>query len=249
MATVVWPYKMGSASAKALAAALDVKRVRTNGRYRPRPGATVINWGNARLPTWPYANGVTMLNFPQAVNIAGNKLLALQCMEQAGVRVPIYTVTKEAMIVALGKFKPVVSRHILRGTSGAGAVYFDSEQEFMASPVAPLYVEYIKKTDEYRVHVVRGEVIDYAVKRKRRGVEHETKIRNLQGGWVFCRDGIVLPDDVAAEAVKAVAALGLDFGAVDVIYNQVRGVYVLEVNTAPGLEGRTIRSYAEAFHV
>jgi glutathione synthase/RimK-type ligase-like ATP-grasp enzyme len=46
----------------------------------------------------------------------------------------------------------------------------------------------------------------------------------------------------------AVAALGLDFGGVDVIWNERRQMaYVLEVNTACGLEGQTVNDYAEAF--
>ena len=49
-------------------------------------------------------------------------------------------------------------------------------------------------------------------------------------------------------AVNAVKALGLDFGAVDIIYNEKENqYYVLEVNTAPGLEGTTLIKYAERF--
>jgi D-alanine-D-alanine ligase-like ATP-grasp enzyme len=37
----------------------------------------------------------------------------------------------------------------------------------------------------------------------------------------------------------------LDFGAVDVIWNEKQQrAYVLEVNTAPGLEGQTVDDYA-----
>jgi glutathione synthase/RimK-type ligase-like ATP-grasp enzyme len=43
-------------------------------------------------------------------------------------------------------------------------------------------------------------------------------------------------------------ALGLDFGAVDIIQDDGGNFYVLEVNTAPGLEGQTIKSYAEGFN-
>ena len=50
------------------------------------------------------------------------------------------------------------------------------------------------------------------------------------------------------EATKAVAALGLDFGAVDVIYNEKYGrAYVLEVNTAPGLGEGIAIMYARVF--
>ncbi|MNY81884.1 hypothetical protein D3C86_2236870 [compost metagenome] len=45
----------------------------------------------------------------------------------------------------------------------------------------------------------------------------------------------------------AVNALGLDFGAADVIWNDHRKqAFVLEVNTAPGLTGTTLEKYAKA---
>jgi D-alanine-D-alanine ligase-like ATP-grasp enzyme len=46
----------------------------------------------------------------------------------------------------------------------------------------------------------------------------------------------------------AVNHLGLDFGAVDMIYNAKRNTYyVLEVNTACGLAGETLNKYVEVF--
>ena len=42
-------------------------------------------------------------------------------------------------------------------------------------------------------------------------------------------------------------SIGLDFGAVDVIYNgHSNRAYVLEINTAPGLTGTTLDNYAAA---
>lgn len=250
MRPIVWPYKLGSAGAKELANALKTKRVRSVGKYRPRHGDLVVNWGNAGTPVWPYRGGLVLLNFPAAVNIAGNKLLAFEAMKHSGVNVPEFAVSKAAITESVQvegkKFKPVILRYKLRGTSGEGILYCETKEELDAAPAAPLYVEYIKKTAEYRVHVFRGKVIDYAEKRKRKGVDVEAKVRNLQNGWVFCRDGVELPEACSAEAIKAVNAVGLDFGAVDVIYNKVRGTYVLEVNTAPGLTGTTIKSYADA---
>jgi hypothetical protein len=56
----------------------------------------------------------------------------------------------------------------------------------------------------------------------------------------------VCSNKVKLEALRAVLALNLDFGAVDVIYNQHRDrAYVLEVNTAPGIAEYTTNVYAE----
>ena len=48
-------------------------------------------------------------------------------------------------------------------------------------------------------------------------------------------------------AVDCVNHIGLDFGAVDIIYNNRDDVcYLLEVNTAPGLQGTTLEKYKDA---
>ena len=73
------------------------------------------------------------------------------------------------------------------------------------------------------------------------------QIRNAANGFVFARNAIDLPDDCAVQAKKALAMTGLDFGAVDVIYNErLEQSFVLEVNTAPGLEGTTVDDYVAA---
>ena len=57
----------------------------------------------------------------------------------------------------------------------------------------------------------------------------------------------MLPDDVTKQALLAVDGLGLDFGAVDVGWNQhYQEATVYEVNTAPGLTGTTLDKYTNA---
>jgi glutathione synthase/RimK-type ligase-like ATP-grasp enzyme len=72
-------------------------------------------------------------------------------------------------------------------------------------------------------------------------------VRNTANGFVFQRNGIVPPAGIRDLAISAVASLQLDFGAVDIIYNGAQDkCFVLEVNTAPGLEGSTIIKYKDA---
>jgi glutathione synthase/RimK-type ligase-like ATP-grasp enzyme len=112
-------------------------------------------------------------------------------------------------------------------------------------PDAPLYTKYEKRKREYRVHVWGNEVLDVTEKRKRRGVDADSRIRSWDNGWVFCREDVNYPPHVASVAVDAVHALGLDFGAVDVGYNVLKErAFVFEVNTAPGLEGTTLEKFA-----
>ncbi len=78
------------------------------------------------------------------------------------------------------------------------------------------------------------------------------KVRNNANGFIFARNGDALgdvPDDVLQQAIDGVTSLGLDFGAADVIYNERSSLaYVLEVNTAPGLEVTTLDNYSAAFN-
>jgi hypothetical protein len=52
---------------------------------------------------------------------------------------------------------------------------------------------------------------------------------------------------LASEAIKAVAALNLQFGAVDCVIDPDGKAWVIEVNTGPGLEGTSFTSYVNAF--
>jgi glutathione synthase/RimK-type ligase-like ATP-grasp enzyme len=56
-----------------------------------------------------------------------------------------------------------------------------------------------------------------------------------------------LDKNLVAQASKAVAAVGLDFGAVDCVIDQEGKAWVLEVNSGPGLEGTAFDAYVAAF--
>jgi hypothetical protein len=52
---------------------------------------------------------------------------------------------------------------------------------------------------------------------------------------------------LASESIKAVEALGLQFGAVDCVLDVDGSPWVIEVNTGPGLEGTAFKNYVGAF--
>ena len=243
----VYPYSSVSSSAKSLSRALGVKRIKREGsRYTPKEGDTIINWGSSSMPDKLLVKN--LLNKPEAVKDASNKLSAFKVLDKAGISIPVATTNKETA-KELFKGRVVVCRHKLTGHSGEGIEIVDKGEEL---PDSKLYVEYILKTQEYRVHVVNGKVIDIQRKARDRGVpddEVNWKVRNHKNGFVYAREGgIELPEHTKYMCIKAVASLGLDFGAVDLVYNQKRDrYYVLEVNTAPGLFGTTLEKYVESF--
>ncbi|AFE86178.1 putative ATP-grasp protein [Salinivibrio phage CW02] len=248
MSTFLYPYKGGSQGARALSQALGIKRVkRRNSRFRPRPNKTLINWGNGSLPESYHLCNV--INEPSAVNKAGNKLLTFQCLSQdENINIPEFSTSVEDAEQWIEEGNKVVCRQQLRGHSGQGIVLSSSMDDLVD---APLYVKYVPKTQEYRVHVAFGDVVDQQRKARRHETPDEQvnwQIRNHDNGFIFMREGVQLPAEGLGQALWAVAQLGLDFGAVDLIYNERQDrYYVLEINTAPGLTGTTLENYVEVF--
>lgn len=241
----ITPYKMGSASAKSLAQSLNCKR--TKAEKRLRRNTTLINWGRSDM-TPRSRFPIKIINTPVAVAKAANKLKTFQHLLDAEVSVPEFTTSKATAQEWLEAGDVVYARTKLNGNSGQGLIVCSSEDN-NTLPNAPMYVKGIVKSHEYRVHIFNGQVIDFTKKRRRNGHDESNTspyIKNLDNGWVFCREGIELPEAVANTAIEAVSALGLDFGAVDIVSK--RDVpFVIEVNTAPGLQGTTLSKYQEAF--
>src|SRR6185503_13149177 len=91
---ILFPYSLASDSARRLADRVRCLRVRSDGRYRPRPSDLVVNWGSGSDPiSWRFpAFG---LNRPSAVSIAANKRLALARFRELRVPSPAWTVSRE----------------------------------------------------------------------------------------------------------------------------------------------------------
>mgnify|MGYP001617152969 CR=1 FL=1 len=240
MRFIIYPYKMGSASARALSRTLtenaegNILRVYPDRTFRSRPDDCIINWGNTNEPNWDYHE---MLNKPEAVALAVNKLATFEKLKEADVR----TVPWTTDINVARDWGLVCERHALRGHSGMGIRVATGDQ---LQP-APLYTKMLVPCEEYSVHVFRGEIIDYSKKVKRVNDEiitsNDEMIKNKGAGWEYLRD-VAPREGVSIRAIAAVEALGLDFGAVDVIRYKDKS-YVLEVGTAAGLSPRGVESY------
>jgi len=74
------------------------------------------------------------------------------------------------------------------------------------------------------------------------------RVRNHGNGFIYVRNDVHPSDYVIQAASICFLKSGLDFCAMDVIWNERRGVaYVLEGNTAPGLTGTTLENYVKMF--
>lgn len=243
----IYAYKNGSKSARALADALGVKILKHEGKPIKVKG-TLLNWGASRIER--AVNYYNIINMPGSVAKASNKLSSFTAFKEAGVATPEWTTSREEALKWLENGFDVVCRHKLTGHSGEGIEIVPANDLGHVLEQSPLYTKYVKKEQEYRIHVFRGEVIFQQRKARKKEVPDEEvnwKVRNLAGGFIFANVDIEAPFNCQEEAVKAVAALALDFGAVDVITDRRGNAYVLEVNTACGLEGTTIKKYVEKF--
>lgn len=274
MSMIIMSHNNGE-GARNLADALGCKLATTKEAPLPRKIRWVINLGISDSSDKHQAmvsrigmttQDIVRLNRFGSVSIASSKLGTLTHLRGSFVSHPSYTTSPdEANFKVLVEGKTMIARTLDRASQGRGIEILTPERVRQDGGIlrAGLYTEAIDKGREYRVHVgaLAGSyrVIDVQRKIRRPDVEDTDRpfIWNHDNGFIFVRDGVninTVPNSVLDVAVRAVRALGLHFGAVDIVVPR-RGradvmtmpAYALEVNTAPGMVGRTVQRYAEYF--
>lgn len=236
-----YPYNKGSKSVWNLVEsmnALIIKRVGSH--YVYRPGDVVINWGCYNLP-----NFGRIINQPTAVETATSKLKTFAALKEAKLPIPEYTTDKTKALKWL-RNGHVLGRDIDRGSEGAGITTYTQGSDRLGDH--KFYVKYKRKVREFRVHVFQGRVIDIQEKLRSQGHDNAL-VRNTANGYVFARGSLErnpVPEVVHTAAIRAVSALRLDFGGVDIGLSKDGTVLIYEINTAPGIEGTTVTKYRQA---
>ena len=250
MTMYIYLWNKNSEGGVRLSEVLNIRRIRhENSTFKGTKNRTVINWGSSELPA--EALKANVLNHPDAVKNCANKLKFFDKVS-GKVSTPDWTTDSEVALGWIKKGDTVCARKILSGHSGEGLVIMTAD-DIGSFTKAPLYTKYVPKKHEYRIHVVRGTVTDMQRKILRPGYLDENPepnwhVRNHANGFIYVRNDVNPPKAVIDQAVLAIKHSGLDFGAVDVIYNAKKEqAYVLEINTAPGIEGESVNNYAEAF--
>ena len=104
---------------------------------------------------------------------------------------------------------------------------------------------------EYRIHATQTEAFSANRKARRDGVPEDQRWKHTFNNSVWFNEANpefrkpTTWEDIKAEAIKAVTALSLDFGAVDIKVNNRGKFFIIEVNSAPSLGGATRDSYLE----
>lgn len=202
--------------------------------YEENPELTV-NWGTNKT----FDKHEKVLN----KNLILNKAEELIKFRERGIRTP-------QIYFDIGKV-PVrfsILKRDKEHSQGSDIVYIKSVYE---KPVkGDYYTRYINKIAEYRVHVLGNKIVSISQKMPRN--IKSTIIWSLKNGWYHVEYGKKWFQKLqyyrlARLGKKAVKTLGYDFGAVDIIMDKYFRLYVLEVNSAPGLIERRARLYAEYF--
>lgn len=243
MSLKIFPYKIGSLSAKRLARTLGILRVSPS--YNARRSDVIVNWGNSTPPHFRWME--QDLNNPKGIQLACDKLNTFITLNHLGFHhLPEWYQFFSSAKGCIHEGKTIYCRTKTNSHSGNGIVIAKTLEELVP---APLYTVATKHKHEYRVHVFRGQVLDVQMKRKRNGALGGTGIRNHANGWVYARAEIAPPEELLSSACKAVSLLGLDFGAVDIGHRIIDNkFFVFEINTAPGLEGTTLDKYSKAIY-
>jgi hypothetical protein len=219
----------GSEGARDLIEAIRLKGTIARRRRKGKPFLVsdedlIVCWGETfkKLP-----NHARVLNGSPVFS----KYEELAILRDKGVRTPEFSLKKQK------------SDWLARRTNHQGG-----SDLLHPSSVGQYYVQKVPTTKEFRVHVFKGMVIRLGMKVPRENFPNPHPwIRAYDAGWKLsygndCQENV--PSGVRSIAKKAVEALELDFGAVDVGAGP-GGPWVFEVNKAPGLEGRTVEVYAE----
>jgi hypothetical protein len=234
-----------STSANRLAEALGGVRIkRVGSKYRQKKGDVVINYGCSDC-----GDVVPTLQKPYSVHVASSKMATFDALHAAGLPIPMYTKSKKQAQewASVGK---ILGRDLDRGSQGRGiSVYKKGEK--IGDHL--FYVKFMNKDREFRFHVVNGKVVHTAEKlrvgKEKRGDNYDKYIRSHNRGWVLAFHHLAdnPPPELGGDlACRACTALGLSFGAVDMGWHEDTGWFILEVNTAPGIEETTLDAYAKA---
>lgn len=200
-----------------------------------------INFGCSEL----HGQYGEVVNKPESVYCAVNKQLALETMQAAEIPTPLISESDARTAVLNGE--KIVGRKMYHSKGrGFYLASTGSGIDLAKKRGATHFLKYIEDAEEFRVHIV-GE---NSIKISQKVFPEGTIRRNVRFGATF-----EYPHEFAHKktlrkwAKESIKALGLDFGAVDLLYKDEQ-FYVLEVNTAPCLTDDTADTclrYAEAF--
>lgn len=212
-------------------------------RFSPEEGSAIVCWGTSL----PALDGLRVLN---SMDMPLDKFQQWELLVRS--RIPSPRMTKPDGYHSVEAFRN--SGYVARSNSHTGGL------DLLTTLTKPDYYS-LKETftREFRIHSFAGRSIRAGNKIPREGFttcsEENWKInsnllhpwvRSYDGGWKISYEGFASTPAMRELAHKAVKALGLTFGAVDIAQRPDGTLVVLECNTAPGIEGNSLGTYVRA---
>lgn len=211
----------------------------------------LIRWGSsASVPNIPRK----VLNKKEAVALASDKFESLLKLKAANVPVPKMLVLTELQqftlqeVSARGLKQPILARES-KHTQGKDILLCLQNKDLRRAVRwgKNFLIEYIPTDREYRVHVFGNEIIRTSQKVLMSRHNYLPYMRNDDHNHTYRNPRIALTDHHKEVAINSVKALGLDFGAVDMVIGDDGNPFVLEVNTGPSLIENGIDIYEQKF--
>lgn len=203
----------------------------------------IIRWGN-RIEV--DLTGSITYNKASAIALATDKKESRRVLAEAGVSVPRALLPESENINY-----PVIARPRVHA-KGRNFVLLNNRGDFYAHWIRNnadwYYSEFVDKVSEFRVHCAHGRILNY-LEKPNPGNDQIAWNRAVNGEAFTNVKWSDYNSAVALECLKAVQALGLDFGGVDVILDKDNKPYILEVNTSPTLNSSeySMTRYAKYF--
>lgn len=174
-----------------------------------------------------------------------NKLEQLRAMAAGGVETPAFTEDYNTVHAAVHDGQLWLGRKF-HHKEGRDILFPDRKFWRMRD----YWTLFVPSREEWRIHVFDGRSI--ARSKKIADAEPEdasnpnaSRIRNWRNGWRF-RHSPEPPKGIRDFAKAMVRACGYLYGACDILVKPDGGFCALEVNTAPAMDGYTLRAYVKA---
>jgi len=146
---------------------------------------------------------------------------------------------------------PLLGRKIqhTKGKDITVAIESWQAETLLRSGKADFFTPYVPSIKEYRVWVYRNRHLGTYEKVLTRPEDFKKIGRNYANGFDFShRESENVPETLKDVAKRAILALNLDFGAVDILETPEHQFIVLEVNSAPGVSNERRRVIQNLAH-
>lgn len=200
------------------------------------------------------------VNTPEACHNSGDKVLMKQCFDAAGVRTAEWS--ELHLIRSANEWNhgyPAIIKH--KNSCKGKGIYFinnqDDLQNFLANNNTRNHIieSYKGYTKEFRLHVTEDGCFYACRKMLKADAEERWHRHDTNSVWIIEENPLFERpknwDDLEAECVKALKAVGLDIGACDVKIQSEKNrnagfipeFVILEINSAAGLAERGLELY------